>query len=157
MGLQLMKFVYFCTRNSEMESAIKRTCSLMDRASGYGPEGWGFESLQVHRDESMKIGSFFYVFIGAMRSEWRRKIPTGFAIGISFQGYIKPADWLFFRFDGALIFKRKLFFYHTESLMGLLCVPFFRFLTEIFCFIVNSSSIQTLLRCVNAVSAHCLT
>ncbi len=20
----------------------------MDRASGYGPEGWGFESLQVH-------------------------------------------------------------------------------------------------------------
>ena len=36
-----------------------RTCSLMDRASGYGPEGWGFESLQVHKEVS---NSFFFVF-----------------------------------------------------------------------------------------------
>ena len=27
----------------------------MDRASGYGPEGWGFESLQVHKRRSKRL------------------------------------------------------------------------------------------------------
>jgi hypothetical protein len=30
----------------------------MDRASGYGPEGWGFESLQVHKKHHI-VGAFF--------------------------------------------------------------------------------------------------
>src|SRR5665647_1148295 len=29
-------------------------CSLMDRASDYGSEGWGFESLQGHKIKTLK-------------------------------------------------------------------------------------------------------
>lgn len=34
----------------------KRTCSSMDRASGFGPEGWGFESSRVHRAKREAAG-----------------------------------------------------------------------------------------------------
>ena len=35
----------------------------MDRASGYGPEGWGFESLQVHKKRAAIAALFLSGFI----------------------------------------------------------------------------------------------
>ena len=39
----------------------------LDRASGYGPEGWEFESLWVHQAKTTVVGlqrSFFNAFVG---------------------------------------------------------------------------------------------
>ena len=33
----------------------RRTRSLMDRALGYGPRGWGFDSLRVHQGRPLDI------------------------------------------------------------------------------------------------------
>ena len=35
------------------------TLGSMDRASGFGPEGWGFESLRVHQIKRTGFSRFF--------------------------------------------------------------------------------------------------
>ena len=47
--------------STEANTSVQGPLAQLDRASGYGPEGQGFESLGVRHNEIVKTVSFFFV------------------------------------------------------------------------------------------------
>ena len=67
-GFSLQKLIIFAPLHA------KWPCSLMDRASDYGSEGWGFESLQGHKLIIKRLQRFCKRFFFTICTQFAHKI-----------------------------------------------------------------------------------